>query len=90
MTNPAEKIRQIVEEKTNLINENESFFPDKESARSHVVHIVVPVLDAIIDWKQQQLRTLRIEAKENTTLYCSVLLDKLHLEEARTSLTTTL
>lgn len=90
MTNPAEKIRQVVEEKTDLINENESFFPDKESARSHVVRIVVPVLDAIIDWKSQRLRTLKLESKENTDMYCSVLLDKLHLEEARTSLTTIL
>lgn len=83
MTTPAEKIRQVVKETQEYFN---CITAQKEAA----LYAQLKLLDAIIDWKQQQLRTLRVEAKENTTLYCSVLLDKLHLEEARTSLTTTL
>lgn len=54
MTNPAEKIRQVVEDATDSINENESYFSDREAANSHVRHIFTPVLDAIIEEMEEE------------------------------------
>lgn len=58
----AEKIRQVVEGKANSINENESYFPSLESARSHVANVVVPVLDAIIEEMEKERDALLQDA----------------------------
>ena len=98
--NPAEKIRQVVEEQARKMDKDarQDGFEKSEYGfyLGYVSKNTCDVLDAIIDWKKEQRGNLikksgedlsMDESRTNSLLYHAVQADLSFLEEARTSIT---